>query len=162
MKKTMVTVLLFLAGMMSATASYAQSEYYVQSVKAKVMSSASFKAPLLGVVGKGFKFVSSGRVGSWVKVRFNDRDGYVPALVVATHPPLEKAGIIKADAGDIKQGVRKRASSYTSAAAARGLAQDDRRRLSREEKADYDSLDRMESFTISAEELSRFMEGNKL
>jgi hypothetical protein len=128
----------------------------VQSVKAKVMSATSFKAPVLGEVGKGFKFDASGREGSWVKVKFNDLDGYVSALVVSTHPPLEKAGVIKASEGDIKQGVRRRASSYTSAAAARGLAQDDRRRLSREEKADYDALDKMEEFKLQPDEIARF------
>jgi hypothetical protein len=82
--------------------------------------------------------------------------------VLSTRPPLRKTGIIKADDGEIKQGVRRRASSYTSAAAARGLAQDDRRRLSKEEKADYDSLDIIETFKVSPEELSRFMEGHQI
>jgi uncharacterized protein YgiM (DUF1202 family) len=162
MKKKMVVSLLFVVGMLYSTTLYAQNTYYVQSVKAKVMSATSFKAPVLGEVEKGFKFAASGREGSWVKVRFNDRDGYVSSLVVATHPPIEKTGVIKADEGDIKQGVRRRASSYTSAAAARGLAQDDRRRLSREEKADYVSLDTMESFKLTTEEVARFMEGGNL
>jgi beta-N-acetylglucosaminidase len=62
---------------------------------------------------------------------------------------------------EIKQGVRRRASSYTSAAAARGLAADDRRRLSKEEKVDYESLEKVEAFQLSADEINRFMEGNK-
>jgi uncharacterized protein YgiM (DUF1202 family) len=127
-----------------------------------VMSASSFKSDVLGEVGKGAKLTATGKEGSWVKVRFNDREGYVSSLVVSTHPPLEKTGVIKAEEGDIKQGVRRRASSYTSAAAARGLAQDDRRRLSRDEKADYVSLDKMEAFTLKPEEIARFMEGDKI
>jgi hypothetical protein len=162
MKKIVVLAVLFLAGIFYSTALYAQNMYYVQSVKAKVMSSTSFKAPVLGEVGKGYKFDASGREGSWVKVKFNDREGYVSSLVLSTHPPFGKTGVIKADDGDIKQGVRRRASSYTSAAAARGLAQDDRRRLSKEEKADYDSLDKIEAFKVTPDELSKFMEGHQL
>jgi len=86
----------------------------------------------------------------------------VSSLLAATHPPFEKMGVIKGEDAEIKQGVRRRASSYTSAAAARGLAQDDRRRLSKEEKVDYESLEKVESFQLSSDEISRFMEGRKL
>ncbi len=162
MKKMIMCLAVLMMGVWYSSQLYAQTEYYVQSVRAKVMSGTSFKSPVLGEVDKGFKFISTGRQGSWVKVRFKDRDGYVSSLVLATHPPLPKAGVIRAEDAEIKQGVRRRASSYTSAAAARGLAQDDRRRLGKEEKADYDALDKIESFKLSPEEITRFTEGNKL
>jgi uncharacterized protein YgiM (DUF1202 family) len=153
---------MILAGFLSTTMLYAQTEYYVQSVKAKVMSGPSFKSGIVSEVSKGQKLSSSGREGSWVKVRISEKDGYVSSLLVSTHPPFEKPGVIKGEDAEIKQGVRRRASSYTSAAAARGLAQDDRRRLSKEEAIDYESLEKMESFTLGPEEITRFMEGNKL
>ncbi len=162
MKKKILCLAVFMTAVWYSTQLYAQTEYYVQSLKAKVMSGTSFKSPILGEVDKGFKFISTGKQGSWIKVRFKDRDGYVSSLVLATHPPLPKAGVIKAEDADIKKGVRRRASSYTSAAAARGLAQDDRKRLGKEERADYDALDKIESFKLSPEEIARFMEGNKL
>jgi hypothetical protein len=159
-----ITIAFFIAVASAAlfsTTLYAQTVFYVQSVKAKVLSGPSFKSKVLGEVGKGFKFVSSGRDGNWVKVRLDTKEGYVSALLLAPHPPIQRAGVIKAEQGEIKQGIRRRASSYTSAAAARGLAQDDRRRLSREEKADYPGLEKMESFTLSDAELRRFLEGGK-
>jgi len=159
MKRILMPALFFMAWMFITSAAYAQGEYYVQSIKAKVMSVNSFKSPVIGEVGKGYKFISSGTVGSWVKVKYNNKDGYVSSLLLSTHPPFDKMAVIKGEEGDIKQGVRRRASSYTSAAAARGLTSDDRRRLSKEEKADYDSLEQMESFKITADELNRFMEG---
>lgn len=162
MKRMLVLGLFLMASMFLASASYAQGNYYVQSVKAKVMSATSFKSPVMGEVGKGFKFVSSGKQGTWVKVKYNNKEGYVSSLLLSTHPPFDKTSVIKGDEGDIKQGVRRRASSYTSAAAARGLASDDRRRLSKEEKADYDSLDKIESFKVTADEINRFMEGTTL
>jgi uncharacterized protein YgiM (DUF1202 family) len=162
MKKWIVGLVVLGAVVLSASLAAAQGEYYVQSVKAKIMSSPSFKSPAIGEVGKGFKFVSSGKEGMWVKVKYNNKEGYVSSLLLSTHPPFEKTAVIKGEEGDIKQGVRKRASSYTSAAAARGLASDDRRRLSKEENADYESLDKIESLKVTPEEISRFMEGNAL
>jgi uncharacterized protein YgiM (DUF1202 family) len=160
MKRIIVPVPFLMAFLFLTSAVYGKGEYYVQSVKAKVMSATSFKSPVMGEVGKGFKFTSSGKEGTWVKVKYKDKDGYVSSLLVATHPPFEKTSIIKGDEEDIKQGVRRRASSFTSAAAARGLTSDDRKRLSIEEKTDYDLLDYMESFKVTTDEINRFMEGN--
>lgn len=162
MRKMLLLLVMVVVSVFFSTALYAQTVYYVQSVKAKVMSGASFKSGVIAEVGKGHKLISSGREGSWIKVKFNDKDGYVSSLLAATHPPFEKMGVIKGEDAEIKQGVRRRASSYTSAAAARGLAQDDRRRLSKEEKVDYESLEKVESFQLSSDEISRFMEGRKL
>jgi len=162
MRKMILLLVMAVASVLFSTMLYAQTEYYVQSVKAKVMSNPSFKSTVIAEVAKGFKLTASGREGSWVKVRFSDKNGYVSSLLVSAHPPFEKAGIIKGEDADIKQGVRRRASSYTSAAAARGLASDDRKRLGQEEKVDYKSLEKMEAFTLSDEEITRFMEGNRL
>lgn len=162
MRKILLMLAMSVTGVLLTTVLYAQTEYYVQSVKAKVMSGPSFKSGIISEVSRGHKLASSGREGSWVKVRISDKDGYVSSLLVSTHPPFEKTGIIKGEEADIKQGVRRRASSFTSAAAARGLTQDDRRRLGQEEKIDYDSLERVESFTLSPDEINRFMEGKKL
>lgn len=162
MKKTLILLAMIVTGVLLTGTLYAQTEYYVQSVKAKVMSGPSFKSGVISEVPRGHRLISSGKEGSWVKVTIAEKEGYVSSLLVSTHPPFEKTGVIKADDAEIKQGVRRRASSYTSAAAARGLAQDDRRRLSKEEAIDYESLEKMESFTLAPEEITRFMEGNKL
>jgi hypothetical protein len=152
-----VILLLLLSGVVQA----AQDTYYVQSVKARILSEPSFKAKVIGESTKGTKLLSSGREGSWIKVVLYQKEGYVSALLLSKTPPLEKQRLIKGEGADIKQSVRRRASTYTSAAAARGLAQDDRRRLSTEEKSDYLGLEKMESFSVSSEEVARFMEGNK-
>ena len=162
MQKTIV-ILLFMTSLLTAAGVYAaQDFYYVQSIKAKVLAGPSFKSRIIGEASKGTKFVSRGREGSWVKVVFYQNEGYVSSLLLSKYPPMNKLSVIKGDEVDIKRSVRRRASTYTSAAAARGLTQDDRRRLSRDEKADYSGLDKMESFTISPEEVARFMEGSKL
>ena len=151
------TVLLLLSGTL-----WAQGEYYVQSLQAKVMSKPAFKSTVIGEASRGTKFLSLGREGNWIKVSFYAKEGYLPAILLSTHPPMRRVGLIVGEEGAIKQSVRRRASTYTSAAAARGLAADDRRRLSKDEKVDYGSLEKIEKFKLSADDISRFMEGDKL
>lgn len=163
MRKRLLMVLpVILLFATAGTLPAAQETYYVQSMKAKIMSTPSFKAKVIGESTKGARLVSTGREGSWVKVILVQKEGYVSALLLSKLPPLEKQGVIKGEERDIKQSVRRRASTYTSAAAARGLAQDDRRRLSTEEKTDYHGLEKMESYTVSADDVARFMEGSRI
>ena len=142
-------------------AASAANTYYVQSMKAKVLSAPSFKSSVLGEASKGTKLAAAGKEGNWIKVSYYGKDGYVSSLLVTPYPPLARAGLIKTDESEFKQGVRRRASTYTSAAAARGLAADDRRRLSSEEQSDYAGLEMMEAFTVTDAELAKFMEGRK-
>lgn len=140
---------------------FAQEVLYVQSVRAKVMKGPSFKAGVVGEVGQGFKFVSSGREGNWVKVRLDSKEGYVPALLLAAHPPMGKQGLITGQEKEIKQSARRRASTYTSAAAARGLTAVDRKRLNEDGGVNYESLEKMEAFSLSQDEIDLFMKGGK-
>lgn len=143
------------------SAAFAQQTYYVQSVKAKVMSTASFKSKLIAEVGRGYKLTALGKEGSWIKVKYGSLEGFVPSLLLAANPPLNKQSIIKGDDSALQQNVRRRASTYTSAAAARGLTADDRRRLSKEEKVDYESVEQIEAVIVSDAEIQKFIEGGR-
>lgn len=161
-KSIFINLALFSLSCMIALQASAQETYYVQSVKAKVLSSPSFKASVLGEASRGTRLSSVGKKGSWVKVNYYGKDGYVAAVLLAASPPMAKQTMIKAGDADFQQGVRRRASTYTSAAAARGLAADDRRRLGGEDKLDYDGLEKVEKFTVSDSELAKFIAGGKL
>jgi len=160
--KIFVTLAVSLALSAIALQASAQETFYVQSVKAKVLSAPSFKASVLGEASRGTRLSSIGKDGSWVKVSYYGKDGYVAAILLSAYPPMAKHTMIRAGDADFQQGVRRRASTYTSAAAARGLAADDRRRLGGEEKLDYDGLERVENYVVSNAELTKFMEGGKL
>ncbi len=153
-----LTVVLFL----SYTQADAGTVMYVQSLKAKIMAQPSFQAKILGEAGKGYKMTTLGRTGSWMKVQYYASEGYVSALLLSARPPMQRMGLIKADEAELTHGVRRRASTYTSAAAARGLVQDDRRRMSRDEKADYDGVLKLEAIAISEDEVVQFMQGGAL
>jgi len=161
MKKIIVVLTGVFVGMIAGMA-YSQETYYVQSLKAKVLSAPSFKANVLGEAGKGTRLSAIGKQGSWIKVSYNGKDAYVAAILLSSAPPLARPTMFKADALDLQRGVRRRASTYTSAAAARGLAADDRRRLGSADKLDYDGLEKVEQYAVSEADLARFMEGGKL
>ncbi len=161
MKKIIVVLMGVLVGMAAGTA-YSLETYYVQSLKAKVLSAPSFKANVLGEAGKGTKLSAIGKQGSWIKVSYYEKEGYVAAILLSSAPPLARPSLFKTDTSELKQGVRRRASTYTSAAAARGLAADDRRRLGGEDKLDYDGLEKVERYAVPEADLVRFMEGGKI
>jgi uncharacterized protein YgiM (DUF1202 family) len=162
MKKLLLLFAMVTPSMFYAALLHAEPVYYVQSANAKIWLGSSFKSKVIAEVGKGQMLTSTGQEGSWIKVKIDGKEGYVPSLLLSTHPPLEKTVVIKAEDSEIKQGVRRRASSYSSAAAARGLTREDRERADIEEGVDFNALKKMESLSLTADEVTQFMEGGKL
>ncbi|MBI5889841.1 MAG: SH3 domain-containing protein [Nitrosomonadales bacterium] len=161
MKKHIVLLAVLVANMLYAAAVCAEQFYYVQSVKAKILSAPSFRSKVVAEVGMGQKLDMKGREGIWIKVANGNKEGYVSSLLVSTHPPLQKRGFIKANDAEIKMGVRRRSSAFASAAAARGLTKEDRMRADTEERVDYTALGRMEALSFSDDEVTQFAEGSK-
>lgn len=161
MIKKLQLVTMFTASVFYAAVLHAEPVYYVQSASAKILLESSFKSKVIAEVGKGQMLTSTGQQGSWIKVKFNGKEGYVPSLLLSTHPPLEKTMVIKAEDSEITQGVRRRASSFTSAAAARGLTKEDRERGDVEEGVDMQALKKMESLTVTDDEIKQFKAGEK-
>lgn len=149
------------AGALITGHAFADTDYYVQSLNAKIWQESSFKSKVIAEVGKGQLLPSTGTENNWVKVRYQGQDGYVPTLLLSTHPPLGKNTLIGSDESEIKEGVRRRASAYTSAAAARGLSREDRERADVEEGTNYGAVRAMESMTVTADEVSQFARGVK-
>jgi len=132
------------------------SVYYVQSLKVQVRSGPSFSAPVLGTAGRGERLFSFSETGGWVKVWYKWREGYVPAIVLAMHPPFPKAGVAKAATESPRQLARRRLSAV-SATPERGPARPDQSRPPADEKAAYAALERAEALGATPEELARFM-----
>jgi hypothetical protein len=61
----------------------------------------------------------------------------------------------------MKKGFRRRSSSYINLEEEGGLNRNDRKRLGHDEQADYESLEKIELFTMSSWEVRRFMEGEQ-
>jgi uncharacterized protein YgiM (DUF1202 family) len=159
MKKQLLTILI--PSMFCVTLAHAESSYYVQSVTANVRAEPSFGSKVIAKTEKGQKLTSISKEGNWIKIKIDGKQGYISSLLVSTQPPLQKQTVIKAEDDEIKPGARRRASSYTSAAAARGLTDEERKREGIEEAPDYKAVDKMESIKVTPEEVNRFKETNK-
>jgi hypothetical protein len=147
--------------MLYASLSRAESVYYVQSASAKVLSEPSFKSVVVATVAMGDMLSATGKEGSWVKVNIAGKAGYVSALLLSAHPPLKKTQVVKADEPEIVEGVRRRSSTFASAAAARGLTKGERQRADGEEGSDFSALKKMEALTYTEAEVTRFAEGGQ-
>jgi len=162
MKKQLMMFVIFFTSIVSATLVFAETIYYVQSDNANVRSEPSFGAKVIAKVAKGQTLTSISKDGSWIKVKIDGKEGYISALLVSNHAPIEKQTITKtAEDADAKPTARRRASSFTSAAAARGLTDEEKKREGIEEKSDYKAVDKMESVKITPEEVKKFKETGK-
>jgi uncharacterized protein YgiM (DUF1202 family) len=161
MKKLVLLLTVFAASLSLSAAASAEQTYYVQSAKAKILSAPSFRSSVITEVTMGQALAFKGKDGSWIKVTFGGKEGYVSSLLVSTHQPLRHGGYIKAEDSEIKQGVRRRSSSFASAAAARGLTKEDRKRADTDEHVDYRAVRDMEAMSFSDDDVRQFMEGSK-
>lgn len=161
MKKQLLMFMMFLPSILYAAFAHADAVYYVQSVNASVRAEPSFGAKVIAKVAKGQTLASISKQGSWIKVNVDGKEGYISSLLVSSHPPMQKQTVIKAEDEEIKPTARRRASSYTSAAAARGLTNEEKQRDGVEETSDYKALDKMEALKVSPEEVTKFKETGK-
>lgn len=147
---------------LSATYSPADETLYVQPFKARIFAKPSLSADILGQVDSGYQLVSSGKEGTWQKVTFKGKQGYIPAVQTAKTPPLGKSAALAAESAP-KLGARARASSSSAVVAGmKGLAYEDRARFNADERSDYESLQKVESLILSPDELKAFQsEGGK-
>ena len=162
MKKQLLMTILCLPAIFYAALTYADSTYYVQSDNANVRSEPSFGAKVIAKVAKGQSLTSLSKDGSWIKIKIDGKEGYISSLLVSNHVPLNKPAINKtADESEAKPSARRRASSYTSAAAARGLTDEDKKREGIDDKSNYKAVDKMESIKVTPDEVKKFKETGK-
>jgi uncharacterized protein YgiM (DUF1202 family) len=133
------------------------SVIYVQSSKAKIMKSPSFKSKVVLTAKKGQELNVIKKKGRWYQVKAKGKTGWVSRLLVSKSKPIKKVSVFAKADRDISKSARRRASVMTTAAAARGLAEDDRRRLGAEMKMDYAAIERMESLSVSEAEVDDFV-----
>lgn len=121
----------------------AAEDVYVQSDKAAIMAEANFKSNVVGQVSKGIALEILERGDGWSKVSQNDLKGWINNLLIADHPPIQRAGLFGSGTESIASNSRRRISSFSSAAAARGLSEEDQKSLQGEHPADYKSLEKI-------------------
>lgn len=156
--KLVILFMLVLSGNIFA----AEESFYVQSVRAKVYSEASFGSKVIVELTKGTKVSVVAKEGNWAKVIIAGKNGYISNFLLGKNPPIDKVKPSDEKASVQKDNPRSRVSQHTTAVAGvRGLAQERRARLGKNERVNYDALEKVESITVQDDELKFFMkEGN--
>lgn len=138
------------------------SQLYVKSIRAKILSTPSFRSKIVGIAKRGATFEEIKRRGKWIEVKYKGRKGWkkgwVSKYLVSTRPPMKRISLL-ARGKNLQKTSRRRASAFTSVAAARGLTDYDRARQGRKGYAvDFAALDRMDKINITEDEALKFIE----
>lgn len=130
---------------------------YVQSSRAQLREKPGLDAAVAAELKRGASLEVLEARDRWYRVRLDGSEGWVFRYLVADHPPLKRETVLGGEGPSIREKARRRASSATTAGAARGLGTDDRRRASARNQADYSGLERLESLEIPEEAVSDFV-----
>jgi len=154
MKKISIFVLIFMSYAVSGFA----ADVYVRSVRAKIFAKPSFKSEIIEVATRGETLATLKKQGKWIKVDFSGKTGWVSKYLVSNSPPMKRVSLL-AGGKSLQKSSRRRASAFTSVAAARGLSDYDRaRRGQKGYMVDFDALERMEGINIDEDEAVKFIE----
>lgn len=140
-----------------AASSACASDYYVQSIRAPILIAPSFGSSKVIEASKGDALQELERKGGWHRVVYKNKTGWVSRLLINSKPPANRVSVLEATNENLETGARKRASAFTTAAAARGFSED-RSRVSNKYKVDFAGLARMEQVSFSDEEAMAFLQ----
>ena len=132
------------------------ADLYIQSIKAPILSEPSLGSQKIAEGTKGEVLKEIEKKGNWYRVDYRGKTGWVSRLLIGNRPPMNKISVLEETGEKLEKGVRKRASAFTTAAAARGLAED-RARLSDKYKVDFKGLEALEAFKVSDEDALSFV-----
>jgi len=137
-------------------------DLYVHSVKAPIYQAPSIGSKKIIELKKGTKVTGIEENANWYKIRYGGQNVWIYKLMVKKTPPLETKNLfarLKTLAHKVqvlREKSRRRPSSYTTTAAARGL-RDKRKRFADKYRLDYDALEKIESIEISDTEALEFL-----
>jgi len=133
------------------------AELYVQSLKAPILAEPLAGAKELARAQRGEVLKLLEKKDRWYRVDYKGLTGWVSALLVDTKPPSGRISVIETSEEELKGGARRRASTFVTAAAARGLLEE-RARLSDRYRIDPEGVRWIESLSLNDEEVMRFVE----
>lgn len=150
----LVGTLLLLTSVGIATA----ADLYALGAKVPILAEAKLGAAKVAEAKRGDLLSGGEEQTGWYHVTFAGKSGWVSRLLVGNKPPLPVVSVLDDNKDeDLEGGARRRASTFTSAAAARGLSED-RTRISQKYQLDYSGLAWIERHGVTQEEALSFVE----
>lgn len=131
---------------------------FVKSSIARVMATPSFSATKLAELPQGSEVDSLSNRGSWVEIRYDDVTGWVSKFQLNSNAPatsvidLDEIEVEDSDRPALK--LRRRASAYSTAAAARGLAANEQGEEG--STSNYAALEVVELIRLESAEIDAF------
>ncbi len=129
---------------------------FVKSLKVKMTEAPKYGTKMLLILKRGNKVEKLDQDKNWVKIKYQNKTGWVHKYVLSNKPPRKRISLL-ARKVDITSKARKRASTFTSAAAARGLVTTDKKGLVQKEKHDFVALAKIENVFVDPEEALLFI-----
>jgi len=140
-----VILLTMFAGFLDTTFS---QTFYVKSNKGKIYDNPSLKGKEIAVGSRGKQVIFIESKGSWYKVEIDNIEGWILKFILSRKMVKTKLSVLNKKV-DIRSQARKRASVFTSAASARGLAGSN---LDLEYREDFDELKEIEKNQVDEQE----------
>ncbi|MCP4753065.1 MAG: hypothetical protein GY866_19425 [Proteobacteria bacterium] len=155
MRTVRIFSILFIVILSGHSLLWAES-YYIKSHKVRLTQGPGHKTQLNDVLKRGDKVEKIGAEKSWVKIRTDEMEGWIHKFALSKRPPRKRVSLL-AKKVDITSKARKRASTFTTSAAARGLLDTRKNNLIQEGNPDFIALARMEDQVADMEEAIRFI-----
>lgn len=155
MRKVKISGILFIVMLFGHSLLWAET-YYIKSHKVQLTQGPGKTTRLDDILEKGEKVEKIAAEKSWVKIRAKGIEGWVHKFALSKRPPRKRVSLLTRKV-DISSKARKRASTYTSTAAARGLLDAGKKFLNQKEKPDFVALARLEDQVVDVEEATRFI-----
>jgi len=140
---------------------------YVSSVKAKLYSESKASSSTIAKLHRGQRLNVLDKKGSWLKVQFGAKKGWIKKMFTRKNKPGKKFSILGSASANARIHARKRASSSVTAASARGLVDDDSTVASMGRARELDgaakvfdprALEEIEGVFVSEDSLLKFLE----
>ena len=150
------SLMTLLAGLiMIAIPAFAES-LYVRSFRISLHEAPQHDSPKIASLKRGEQVKPLRKQKNWTMVRHQDREGWVNQLALSSKPPRKRVSLFKKEI-DISSSARKRASTFTSAAAARGLMDSGREKLEIKGGPDFEAVARMEGVEVDVKQAIAFI-----
>ncbi len=156
LKKNYVVTLIVLLFCLFFVGELSAKTMFVKSRKVKMTVAPKYGTKAVLVLKRGYKVEKLKQKKSWVKIKYKNKTGWVHKYVLSNKPPRKRISLL-ARKVDITSKARKRASTFTSAAAARGLVSTDKDGLVKKEKHDFVALAKIENVFVDPDEALSFI-----
>ncbi len=129
---------------------------YVRSYQIKLMEAPNHRSRGMLTLKRGNEVQKLDTQGNWVKVRFARMEGWVNKLSLSKKSPEKRVSLFSKKV-DISSKARKRASTFTSAAAARGLMDSGKDKIVIKKGPDFVALAKMEGVEVDVNQAIEFI-----